>query len=60
MMAEQMPTLPANQAMILADFIDLNNNSAGVNVVYLWCIIAALQFLTYCALSWRLRAATAS
>ena len=60
MMAEQMHILPANQEKVLADFIDLNANSAGLNVVYLWCMIAVLQFLTYLSLSWRLRRATAS
>jgi hypothetical protein len=60
MMSLQIHILPANQQAVLADFIDLNHNSAGSNVAYLWCMIAVLQFLTYCSLSWRIRKATAS
>jgi len=60
LMAEQIHILPEKQAGILADFIDLNENSAGINVVYLWVMSGALLILTYFALSLRLRNATAS
>ena len=60
LMAEQIHILPNQQAKILAEFIDLNENSAGINVVYLWVMSGALLILTYFALSLRLRTATAS
>ena len=60
LMAEQIHILPDRQAKILAEFIDLNENSAGINVVYLWVMSGALLILTYFALSLRLRNATAS
>ena len=60
LMAEQIHILPDNQADILAAFIDLNENSAGINVVYLWVMTGALMILTFLALSLRLRNVTAS
>lgn len=60
MMSEQMHILPPIQQKVLAEFIDLNDNSAGQNVAYLWCMTTALQFLTRCSLHLRLRKATAS
>lgn len=60
LMAEQIHILPENQANLLAAFIDLNKNSAGLNVLYLWIMSAALLLLTYFTLTVRLRNATAS
>lgn len=60
LMAEQIHILPENQANLLAAFIDLNKNSAGLNVLFLWIMSASLLLLTYFTLTVRLRNATAS
>jgi ABC-type multidrug transport system permease subunit len=55
LVTEQIHTLPQAMAQILQDFVDLNRNGTGANVLYMGVLILALQGLTYLALSWRVR-----
>ncbi len=60
LMAEQMHILPARMIQVLRDFIELNQKSAGANVLWMWIMVIVLQLLTYLVLTWRLRRANAS